>query len=91
MRKHPHDARSATQQPEGLSDTLRRLLSVVLTTGTAVLAVVCIHLDASGIQEGTISVYPLQQPPRAELEFAPLTTTLDLEPARALPQQPESF
>lgn len=91
MLTRPNDPPKATRRHDGLAAGLRPLLSFALTTGTAFIAVVCIHLGAGGIQQGNGSVYPLQEPPSAELEFAPLTTTLDLEPARELPLQPDTF
>ncbi|MEO1595269.1 MAG: hypothetical protein AAFS02_08495 [Pseudomonadota bacterium] len=91
MLTRENDAPIATRRHDGLAAGLRPLLSFFLTTGTAFIAVVCIHLGAGGIQQGNANVYPLQEPPSAELEFAPLTSTLDLEPARDLPLQPDTF
>ncbi|MEL6446856.1 MAG: hypothetical protein AAFQ62_02790 [Pseudomonadota bacterium] len=91
MLTRPNSPPNTTRQHQSPASGLRPLLSFALTTGTAFIAVVCIHLGASGIQQGNGGVYPLQEPPSAELEFAPLTTTLDLEPARDLPLQPDTF
>ena len=89
MPKLPPDAQPEPRLRQPMPAGLRRLLSVAITGATATTAVFCIHLGASGIQEVQEGVYPVQVLPRAELEFAPLTTTIKLEPARALPPQPD--
>ncbi len=86
-----HDDDAANPAARAAAERLRGPLSVVLTLATAAVAVLCIHLDASGIQYVQADDYRPQTAPTAALEFAPLTDAIELQPASAPARTNEFF
>ena len=87
----PAVARPPLQHAARIGLRLKGLMSVALTTGTAVLALQCIHFSVGGIQPIDAAEMSPAATPAATWEFAPLTTDMELVPVTGVAPSTESI